>query len=55
MNPEDGVDTEPLDMTAVLRDDALIEDLKDGAPPPDGDPLAALLAAWIRHDVDGER
>lgn len=42
---------EPIDVTAVASDDALIEDLLAGAQPPSGDQVAAVLKAW-REDVD---
>jgi hypothetical protein len=37
---------EPVALDALRRDDALLDDLADGAPAPDGDALATLLAAW---------
>jgi len=38
--------TEPMDMTVLAQDEALFEALGRGDPPPAGDDVAMLLAAW---------
>ncbi|MEV4198908.1 anti-sigma-D factor RsdA [Micromonospora globbae] len=44
---------EELDLATIARDDALLDALGRGEPPPAGDQVAAMLAAW-RTDVDSD-
>ncbi|MFI2651286.1 anti-sigma-D factor RsdA [Micromonospora fulviviridis] len=49
--PGDG--DEAMDLGTIARDDVLLDALGRGEPPPDGDALAGLLAAW-RSDLAEE-
>ncbi|MFC0509078.1 anti-sigma-D factor RsdA [Micromonospora costi] len=44
---------EELDLATIARDDELLDALGRGDPAPDGDDVAAMLAAW-RTDVDDD-
>jgi hypothetical protein len=46
MDASDSWGDDPVTLDALRADDALLDDLADGAPAPDGDALATLLAAW---------
>ncbi|MEV1333248.1 anti-sigma-D factor RsdA [Micromonospora costi] len=47
---------EELDLATIARDDELLDALGRGDPAPDGDDIAAMLAAWRTEvDDDGEQ
>src|SRR5204863_2323402 len=46
-------DEPSIDLAVLAADDRLLDDLGHGGPAPNGDPVAALLAAW-RADLDDD-